>query len=346
MKRRIYPIFLPHAGCPFRCIYCNQKVVVHCEEGEDVETSFERQLAAFPERPPDGGPAELAFYGGAFTAIPFDLLGKMLETAASGVAQGRFQGIRFSTRPDCMGPEVCDFLSNYPIRTVELGVQSLSDEVLAASRRGYDRLIVERAARAVRERGWELGVQLMLGLPGDSRERFLESAARAIALAPAFVRLYPTLVLRGSVLAAIHARGQYRPLDLEEAVSWCASAYESFRRAGIRVIRMGLQSDPELEKPGAVLAGPHHPAFGHLVRSLWWRLRIDAAIEGLARPKGEDGFLALRFPSRSVSEILGAGRSNIAHWKDRWKLREVLLEPDSAMPSDLFDARFDHSSSS
>jgi histone acetyltransferase (RNA polymerase elongator complex component) len=156
----------------------------------------------------------------------------------------------------------------------------------------------------------------MPGLPGDTQGTFIESMRRVIEIAPDFLRIYPTLVLEGTALADSYREGSYTPLDLDEAVTWVATAYASALRAGIRVIRMGLHSDPSLEKDGVIVAGPYHPAFGHLVRARWWRDRVDQELASFAELAGAE--FGLRVPSRLVSEVIGHRRSNLRHWKSRW----------------------------
>jgi histone acetyltransferase (RNA polymerase elongator complex component) len=350
-KQNIYPVFLPHAGCPFQCIYCNQHAVVSAGREADIVSSFREQLNPLvehirheslpgaggkrtPSLEPGARSREIAFYGGTFTALPSSALREILELTTSYVRQGCFSGIRFSTRPDCMSQEICAFLADYPVRTVELGVQSLSDEVLAQSRRGYTREIVERAVASVRANSWMLGVQLMAGLPGDTRLRFLESVSRSIGLGPDFVRIYPTVVLRNTDLAGLYVKGRYHPLNMEAAVSWCASAYDAFLNANIPIVRLGIQADRELEEPGAVLAGPYHPAFGYLVRVRWWRDRVDERLQPYA---GRIGDMTIIAPSRSVSEILGPQRCNVAYWKERWKVQSVRVTGDPQKPPHQFE---------
>jgi histone acetyltransferase (RNA polymerase elongator complex component) len=248
--------------------------------------------------------------------LPHALIESILAASTIYVRQGVFTGIRFSTRPDCMGDEVVDILSKYPIRAVELGVQSLSGSVLQKSRRGYGVAAVLNSAKRVRDAGWMLGIQLMAGLPGDTRATFAQSIRKAIELAPDFLRFYPTLVLEGTVLADSFKKGIYAPLSLDEAVTWLAPAYDAALRAGIPVIRMGLHPDPALEKPGVILAGPYHPAFGHLVRCRWWRDRIDREFASLSGPAG--GEIVLRVSPKLLSDVIGHGRSNLDHWKARW----------------------------
>jgi GTP-binding protein Era len=247
----------------------------------------------------------------------------ILKAAAAFVDAGVFSGVRFSTRPDCLGKEVCAILSQYPVKTVELGVQSMSDRVLSASRRGYKAETVLDAARRVRECGWDLGIQLMAGLPLDTSEVFLDSVKATIAIAPDFVRIYPVLVLSGTRLADSYAAGAYLPWSLENAVAWVAEAYDMFLDAGIPVIRMGLHADSSLESPGVVVAGPHHPAFGQLVRCRWWRDRVDgklAELSGISRR-----CFVLNVALNLVSDVVGPARCNIEHWKSKWNLTDFLV---------------------
>ncbi len=268
---------------------------------------------------------ELAFYGGTFTALPSEVMREILETVTPWVRAGVFSGLRLSTRPDGITEDIGSLLSNYPVATIELGVQSLADEVLFQSRRGYSVATVKRAAALVREKGWRLGLQLMLGLPGDSRVQFLDSIVAAVQLRPDFVRIYPTLVLAETELAAWWREGSYVPLSLEEAISWCVPAYEFLFQANIPIARLGLHPDPELQKPGSVLAGPFHPAFGHLVKVHWWRERLDRHIRvspGLFLGRE----LTLWVADRSRSEVIGPGKSNLRHWQEKWRLNGVTVK--------------------
>jgi histone acetyltransferase (RNA polymerase elongator complex component) len=263
-----------------------------------------------------GIPGEIAFYGGTFTALPEDLVEEILSTASVLVEQAIFTGVRFSTRPDCLDSAIVAMLSRYPVRTVELGVQSLSDSVLEKSGRGYRAETVAAAAERIKRKGWELGIQLMAGLPGDNRELFMESMRKAIELGADFLRIYPTLVLEGTDLAQAFRKGRYVPLDLEEAVAMIAPAYDLALVAGVPIIRMGLQADPALEKPGVVLAGPYHPAFGCLVKGRWWQDRIDGRLAALGELPGEE--MIIRVAPNRVSDVIGHRKSNLLHWKSKW----------------------------
>jgi histone acetyltransferase (RNA polymerase elongator complex component) len=285
-------------------------------------------------------PGEIAFYGGTFTALPLSQMQQLLEVIDEYIGEGLFTGVRFSTRPDCLTPDVCCFLAKYPVRTVELGVQSLSNRVLARSRRGYTRETVEAACNAVRENHWALGIQLMLGLPGDCRARFHESVAAAIALQPDFVRIYPTLVLADTELARWTQRGAYQPLTLEQAVNWCVPAYDALVGAGISIARLGLHPDPALQASGMLLAGPNHPAFGQLVCSAWWRERIDAALAG-SPEAGRATRLIIRVTSRMVSAVLGLRRSNRVYWQEKWGLQSIAVSGEQNWPEHRFSCQFE-----
>lgn len=286
-----------------------------------------------------GIPGEIAFYGGTFTALPSGALQEILDVVQGFIREGVFTGIRFSTRPDALTQDALEILDRYPVRTVELGVQSLCDEVLEKSRRGYGAREVERACAAVRGHGWRLGLQLMPGLPADSKERFLESIAGGIALTPDFVRLYPTLVLRDTVLADWLRSGVYRPLTLEEAIDWCASAFAALRDARIPVARMGLHSDPELERPGAVLAGPYHPAFGYLVKC---RFRRDRILELVRAEPGSvrTGRLTAVVSDRIVSEVLGPSRENVLRLREELALESFEVKPEKGRDEDRIELQW------
>ena len=318
----IYPVFLPHAGCPHRCVYCNQYAVTGMarmgQSPGDLPLRVRRLLETyFPEPDRTEGTGEIAFYGGTFTALGAGVIRGILDAALPWVLQGFASGIRFSTRPDGLSREVCSLLSDYPVKTVELGVQSLSDEVLGHTRRGYTAAAVEEAAAAVSECRWDLGIQLMAGLPGDSASIFLESVEKAIRLQPSFTRIYPTLVLEGTLLAEWYRRGLYRPLSLDEAVRWCVPALDAFHRAQVPVARMGLHGDAAFEEPGIVLGGPYHPSFGYLVKAARWRRRVN---EELARTAGgglEGRTLTISVARPYVSEVVGCSGENMRYWKER-----------------------------
>lgn len=274
---------------------------------------------------PDTPHAVIAFYGGSFTCLPLYVQESYLAVAGGLVSLGYASHVRLSTRPDCMDDAVAEFLYVHGVRVVELGVQSMDDKVLRASARGHVSADTVSASRAVKEAGMELGLQVMAGLPGDTPDGFMRTVERVIGLGPGFVRVYPVLVVRGAPIEALYRRGGYTPLGLDEAVRLCADAVLLFRAAGIKVVRTGLQPTAELE--AAVLAGPYHPSFGHMVASeLAFRRMLEAV-----RPEGGCGaFPRIVFsvhPSE-LSEFLGIRKANIDRLRDALGIAEARVVAD------------------
>jgi len=258
----IVPVFITHAGCLHRCVFCDQAQITGNSEPpspEDVTTLLSKHLS---ERTKD---AVIAFYGGSFTCINRGLQEGYLDAAAGFIDKGMAAYVRLSTRPDCVDAGTAGFLRSRGVRVVELGAQSMDDRVLAASARGHTAADTVSAAGFIKAAGLELGVQVMAGLPGDSPEGFMRTVHEVAELGPGLVRVYPALVLKGSPLEKLYLRGEYRPPALEEAVKICADACGYFEERGIKVVRTGLQPSRPLEE--SLVAGPYHPAFGHMVGS-------------------------------------------------------------------------------
>ncbi|MBD5130835.1 MAG: radical SAM protein, partial [Ruminococcaceae bacterium] len=241
MKQTNLSIFIPHAGCPHMCSFCDQRSISgerSAPSAEQVGTVLAEQAAHLSER---GMSAEIAFFGGSFTAIPRDYMLELLDTAKAAV--GRFSvysGIRCSTRPDCIDEEVVGILKRYGVTAVELGAQSMNDEVLLANDRGHTAEDVRRAAALIKQSGIELGLQMMTGLYKDTSERCLKTADEFIKLAPKTVRIYPTVIMKNTRLGELFARGEYDSFSFDETVELCAELLRKFERNGIRVIRLGL----------------------------------------------------------------------------------------------------------
>ena len=293
---RIFPVFVPFAGCAHRCLFCDQQSTTGQDAAPDpdwVRTWLEKVL-------PAAGDGEVAFYGGSFSALPDRLQEAYLEVAGFFVARGRAGGIRVSTRPDCLGAEQVARLSRGKVTTVEIGCQSFDDAVLSASLRGYGSAVVEKAVESCRAAQFTVGLQLMPGLPCASPDEAETSLHKALALRPDFLRIYPALVLEGTGLADLWRRGSYVPMELDRAVEVVAAQLLLCRSAGVPVIRVGLQQQTELEQK--VLAGPYHPAFGQLVRSRHWRW----AFETVVRRQGR-----LHVHPNDLSDALGHARQNL-----------------------------------
>ncbi len=296
---RIYPLFLPYAGCPHRCVFCRQ------EGGSGGSTpSPDEALIRLDAMLPGGGAGEIAFFGGSFTLLPASLQGRYLQAARTLVGQGRAAGIRISTRPDALSDETLRFLRAQGVTTIEIGCQSFCETVLRLSQRGHSPADAADAVARTRRYGFAVGVQLMPGLPGADGDEGRRSLCRALELRPDFVRIYPAVVLRGTAMASMWASGDYRPMSVEEAVELCADLLLLCRDASVPVIRLGLQGTAELES--SVVAGPWHPAFGQLVRSRLWR-RALARIAETARAMDP-----IRVHPADLAEALGHRRENAA----------------------------------
>ena len=327
----VIPIFLPHAGCPHRCVFCNQSVITGVSSrisAIQVRNSVESFLKYKSER---RGIVQIAFFGGNFLGIDIDEIKRLLAAAAAFVKAGRVNSIRFSTRPDTIDPKRLDSIKNFPVSTVELGVQSMDDRVLVNTKRGHSSSDTVKALQCLKEFDYEIGVQLMVGLPGDDPGRLLASARRVAELKPDFIRIYPTVVVAGSPLAKLYKAGRYRPLPLKEAVTQVKELYRFFSRRNIQVIRMGLQATDDLEKGSTILAGPYHPSFGHLVYS---EIFLDMAMSAIksAHPKGDR--VGLHVHPRSVSKMRGLKNRNIKKLRGKFHPQSIEIVPDDSLKED------------
>ncbi|WP_290462771.1 elongator complex protein 3 [Acutalibacter muris] len=293
-------IFVPHLGCPRQCSFCQQRTITGQQDApgpQDVLAAAETAAGSLS----DCSGAEIAFFGGSFTAIDRGYMLSLLEAAKRAVERYGFKGVRCSTRPDAIDSEVLDILQAHRVTAVELGAQSMDDGVLLVNRRGHTAEDTRKAAGLIRRAGLELGLQMMTGLYTSTEEKDLETAREFLKLLPATVRVYPTIVLPGTELCRLYEAGEYRPQELGEAVELCAELLEMFEGAGVRVIRMGLHPGEELERRR--VAGPYHQAFRQLVES---RLFLDKLRAQLKEP----GEYRVRVNPRDISTALGQGREN------------------------------------
>ena len=270
MPPLVIPIFISHQGCPHRCIFCDQYAITGCANfaeqpvnGATVSTIIEEWLSR--PRKDDKHSVQVAFYGGSFTGIPVKRQGELLRAVKPYIEDGRVGSVRISTRPDYIDDSVAALLQEHSVSIVELGLQSLDQEVLDSSARGHSVLQSEKALKLLKARGFTVGAQLMCGLPKDNTSKLMATVKRVAALGPDFVRIYPVLVIRGSGLEKLYLDGAYNPLSLSKAIALTCRMRMIFAQHHIKVVRMGLQPSEELEDK--ILAGPYHPAFGELVIS-------------------------------------------------------------------------------
>ncbi len=307
----VIPYFIPHQGCPHQCLFCNQNSITGKNSGcADVKKEIEDTITLWSSYQRKKEPVQFAFYGGSFTCLPVEQQIAMLETVRQNT---KVDLIRLSTRPDCIDKNICGLLREYGVGIVELGVQSLDDAVLSASLRGHDAHDCVAAVAHLREAGMQVGIQLMPGLPRESRASFLRTVSKVIDLRPDFVRIYPALVLRESGLAVLWQTGRYQPLTLDMAVILTARARGLFLDAGIGVVRMGLQPSPSLEK--SIVTGPYHPAFGELVLAREWLMRVRRLLLKFPEQK-----MQVTISTRDLSSFNGSRKSN------RLRLQELGLD--------------------
>lgn len=264
-KRHInIPIFIPHEGCPNACVFCNQHTITHTENGgasRDIRPEIEQCLSTIDKEECE---CEIAFFGGSFTGIDRGDMIRLLETAYEYVKVGRVQSIRLSTRPDFIDGEILDILRKYGVRHIELGVQSLDDNVLKASKRGHTAEVTRRACRMITERGFSLTGQMMIGLPGATTRSEVETAREIVNLGADSARIYPTVVFFDTELCEMAKRGEYTPLTNEEAAERAAKVYKVFANSGVKLLRIGLQSGEGLSD-GRIYGGANHSAIGEMV---------------------------------------------------------------------------------
>ena len=316
MKHVNVALFVPDEGCPHRCAFCNQRTISGSSarlSAGDVKKAAETALKGRFDT--TGG--EIAFFGGSFTGIERGYMDELLAAAYEYVEKGFFKGIRVSTRPDYISDEILVHLKKYGVSAVELGCQSMVDSVLEANLRGHTSAETEDACRLVRFHGFELGVQMMTGLYTDTDEGAFYTAKRLIALSPDTVRIYPTVVLEGTLLAELYRKGLYVPQSLEDAVSLCAELVKAFEKAGVRVIRLGLHSGGGVEE--GRIAGAYHPAFAELCRS---RILLEELRDELEKAVLPGKTATIRVNPRLLSQLVGQKKSNLkALESEGYKLR-------------------------
>ena len=261
----IIPVFISHQGCPHQCVFCNQdRIAGKYEEvfASDVRKIIDEYLETINSK---GATIEVSFFGGTFTAIDVNKQKELLEVAREYKQKGLIHKIRLSTRPDAILPYILEYLKEYKVDIIELGVQSLDDEVLKKAGRGHTVNDVIVASRLIKEAGFTLGHQIMPGLPGDSFDIDIETTKKSIEMKPDICRIYPSLVIKDTPMEDMYNRGDYVPYSLDEAVYISGEMLKLYNEAKIKVIRIGLQPTDTITTGKDIVDGPFHPAFRELV---------------------------------------------------------------------------------
>lgn len=318
MKHINIALFVPHMGCPNQCSFCNQKSISGQAKqitGDDVRQAV---TTAFEGR--DCTEGEIAFFGGSFTAIDRDYMVSLLESAYEFIKDGRVKGIRISTRPDCIDEEVLTVLKKYGVTSIELGCQSMNEEVLKANLRGHTAQDVVNACTLIRKFGFELGLQMMTGLYKSDKKTDKETARTLISLHPDCVRIYPTVVLENTLLCEKYRQGEYEVQSLEEAVDLCSELLLMFHNADIPVIRLGLHSGGGVEE--GFVAGVYHPAFRELCESRIYLNKVKEKLRDI--PCGE---IEIIVGAKFVSQLLGQKKINLKNLEEMGYKVKVTQSP-------------------
>nr|WP_312576362.1 radical SAM protein [Sedimentibacter sp.] len=319
-KMKIIPIFVPHVGCKNDCVFCNQKTItgkgtvkVNSQYAIDIIEEFRKTIN-------ENTPTELAFFGGSFTAIDKNLQEELLAVGKYYKDAGVVQRIRMSTRPDAIDCEILNLQKKYSVDIIELGIQSLDDDVLRKSNRGHTRKDSEKASKLIKEFGFTLGHQIMPGLPGSTIQKEKKTCQDSISMKPDIVRIYPTLIIKDTELLNMYEQGIYEPLTLEEAVDITAYIYSQYMVNNINVIRIGLQNTDSINEGADVVGGPFHSAFRQLVEQ---RIFLISIIEMLKDKELQGKSIKIFADNKSISELVGQNKSNTMKLKKMFNIKNI-----------------------
>ncbi len=313
-KHSNIPIFIPELSCPHQCVFCNQQKIIgtgSIPQPEEIKSIVDRYIETIPEN----RTVNIAFFGGSFTGLPTDLQEQYLKEANSFVDIGNVSGIRISTRPDYINGAVLQLLNKYGVTAIELGVQSTNPEVLKRSGRGHTFEDIRDASNLIYKYGFQLGLQMMIGLPGDSYERSIQTANDIVSLGAGNTRIYPAIVVKHTSLERLYKKGEYTPLTLEEAVEWTKDIVHIFEKNNVSVIRMGLHPSEELVSGRSLIAGPFHPSFKEMVMTQIWKEIIDAELQSIDSSPSKK--FKITVSDRQIHYAIGYRKSNKEHFKSQ-----------------------------
>ena len=337
MKHYIIPIFVPHLGCPNDCVFCNQKSISGQQKmitKEDIRNTIDFYLENIKDKE---AKKEVAFFGGSFTGIDVEKQEEFLQTAYGYIKKGKIDSIRISTRPDYIDKTILKRLKKYKVKTIELGVQTANDYILKQCKRNHTFEDVKKASKLIRWYGFNLGHQMMVGLPDSTKIDEINTARELIKLKPKMVRIYPVLVIKNTRLEKDYLDGKYKPLTVIQAVETCKEIVPMFMKKGIEVIRIGLQNTDEITDPSIkgseVVAGPYHPAFRQLVESSLW---YDNIIEKMKELNVKVKKVKITVNPKDVNNVIGHKRENIDKLKDMYEL-DLIVKQDEEIKKGKFN---------
>ena len=323
-KQYIIPIFVPHLGCPNDCVFCNQKSISRQTKQvtkEDVKNIIEEHLKYIKK----DSKVEVAFFGGSFTGIEEAKQEELLSAAYEYIKQKKVDSIRISTRPDYIDKKILKRLKKYKVKTIELGVQSANDYILKKAGRGHTFEDVVKASKLIRWYGFELGHQMMVGLPESTTVDEINTAKQLIKLKPKMVRIYPVLVIKNTKLEKDYNEGKYKTLTVTQAVEVCKELVKLFVKKHIEVIRIGLQPTDTITNPdndkSEVVAGPFHPAFRQLVESGMW---YDVIVEKIKQLNTKVKEVVVTVNPADVNNVIGQRKDNINNLRDVYDVNLIV----------------------
>ena len=336
-KEYIIPIFVPHLGCPNKCVFCNQTKITGKRKqvtAEEARKVIDEYLSNFKDKE---NKVEIAFFGGSFTAIDEKIQNELLEVAYEYVQKGLVDSIRISTRPDYITKDILKRLKKYKVKTIELGVQSTNNYVLAKAKRGHTFEDIKKASKLIRFYGFNLGHQMMVGLPESTALDEVNTAKDLIKLKPRIVRIYPVLVIKDTELEEDYNKGEYEPLSVTQAVERCAEIADLFNKKKINIIRIGLQNTEEITDPeketSQVVAGPYHPAFRQLVEGRLW---YNAIVSQIKKYNTKVKVVEIKANPEDVNNIIGHKKENNKKLKDIYEV-DIVLKTDENIKNGKFE---------
>ncbi len=311
MRHINIPIFIPHEGCKNSCVFCDQRTITGntLAADRDIRKEIDTALSTIE----NNAEVEIAFFGGSFTGIDTHLMTRLCDNAFEYVKQGKVKSIRLSTRPDYIDEGILTILKERGVTDIELGLQSMSQKVLDASKRGHTTHNSEKACRLIKDFGFNLVGQMMIGLPCSKLQDEIYTAKEICTLGCDAARIYPTVVFYGTELYNMAKSGIYTPLSINEAVTRSAAVYKIFRENSVEVLRIGLHSSDELSDICKVYAGANHPSLGELVigeyRYELLKNRLSD-IKNILLDTNEDKVLCIYCNQSEISKFCGQQKTN------------------------------------
>lgn len=315
-KEYIIPIFIPFLGCPHDCAFCNQVKITNYKDNINKENTIRQINQYLSYFPKNKNLKEIAFFGGSFTGLDEKVMISYLEIALNYKKKGIIDRIRLSTRPDYINNSILDILKKYEVDVIELGIQSLDNEILDANERGHSKEDSIRASKLIKDYGFKLGHQIMPGLYKDSFDKAIKTGLESIKMNPDMVRIYPTLVIKDTKLEKLYKEGLYKPLSLDEAIEISSRLYMIYSYKKIPVIRIGLQPTENINEKKDVVAGPFHPSIRQLVETNIHKIYLEELINKY-RLKNK---IKIHISNREISIIAGNKKANKNYFYKKYGL--------------------------